>query len=201
VRQWLRPPGIVADGLSIGLLGGSFNPAHDGHVHASELALKQLRLDRVWWLVSPQNPLKPVAGMASLETRLRSARQLARHPRITVTDLESTLGTRFTVDTLKGLKRRFPLVQFVWLIGSDNLLQMPRWRAWKDIFATVPVAVIARPGSVLAARCGPAATRFRRAYVRANSHLSVMPPPIWTMLDGKRSGASATFLREQASRF
>ena len=181
--------------MRIGLLGGSFNPAHEGHVHASELALKQLHLDYVWWLVSPQNPLKGVAEMAELQTRLQSAKALARHPRIVVTSIEEQLGTRFTVDTLRALKHRFPQVRFVWLMGSDNLVQLPRWRNWREIFALLPAAVVARPGSALAARCSKAATIFRAAYVPPSCHICVMRPPVWTILDAKRNPASATSLR------
>ena len=194
-RNWARAPGPVADGLRIGLLGGSFNPAHDGHVYASVLALKQLRLDYVWWLVSPQNPLKDTAGMADFDARLSAARQFARHPRIVVSGIESELGTRFTVDTLTGLTRRFPQLRFVWLMGSDNLLQLPRWRKWRQIFAAVPVAVVARPGTALTARTSKAAEVFRDAYVPPSRHFSVMQPPVWTVLDGKRNTLSATFLR------
>src|SRR5262249_22048457 len=150
--NWVRPPGPVADGLRIGLLGGSFNPAHEGHLYASIVALKQLQLDYVWWLVSPQNPLKETASMADFSARLAAARPFTTHPRIVVSGIESALGTRFTVDTLAALKRRFPQLHFVWLMGSDNLIQLPRWRAWRRIFESVPVAVVARPGTALAAR-------------------------------------------------
>ena len=192
----MRPPGAVADGLGIGLLGGSFNPAHEGHIHASELALKQLQLDYVWWLVAAQNPLKAVRGMAAFETRLARARDFARHPRIMVTGIEAALGTRFTVDSLRALKRRFPQADFVWLMGSDNLVQLPRWRDWQGIFAAMPVAVVARPGTAIGARMSKAAACFRRFYVAPSHHFSVMPPPAWTMLDAKRNPASATLLRE-----
>jgi nicotinate-nucleotide adenylyltransferase len=194
-HNWVGPPGPVAEGLRIGLLGGSFNPAHEGHLHASKLALKQLALDYVWWLVSPQNPLKDTGEMARFETRLQSARGFTRHPRIVVTDIEQRLGTRFTVDTLRGLKRRFPHLHFVWLMGSDNLLQLPRWRNWQQIFALMPIAVIARPASALAARSAKAAGTFRSAYVPPSHHFPVMNPPAWTMLDAKRNPASATSLR------
>jgi len=176
-------------------LGGSFNPAHDGRVYASVLALKQLHLDYVWWLVSPQNPLKDTAGMADFPARLSAARQFARHPRIVVSGIESELGTRFTVDTLTGLTGRFPQLRFVWLMGSDNLLQLPRWRNWRQIFAAVPVAVVARPGTALTARTSKAADVFRDAYVPPSRHFSVMQTPVWTVLDGKRNTLSATFLR------
>jgi len=196
--NWVRPPGPVADGLRIGLLGGSFNPAHEGHRHASLLALERLGLDYVWWLVSPQNPLKPERGMAAFETRLSDAAKFARHPRIKVTGIEAQLGTRYTVDTLVALKRRFPKLRFVWLMGSDNLLQLPRWRHWQGIFALLPVAVVARPGSALTARNAKAATRFRAALVPPSRHFSVMRTPVWTILDGRRSPVSATGLRKAA---
>jgi nicotinate-nucleotide adenylyltransferase len=181
--------------LRIGLLGGSFNPAHEGHLYASVLALKQLQLDYVWWLVSPQNPLKDSTGMADFGARLAAAQKFARHPRIVVSGIESELGTRFTVDTLARLTRRFPQARFVWLMGSDNLLQLPRWWKWRQIFATVPVAVVARPGTALAARTSKAAAVFRDYYVPPSRHFSVMQPPVWTVLDGKRNTLSATFLR------
>ncbi len=193
--NWVRPPGPVAPGLRIGLLGGSFNPAHEGHVYASVLALKQLDLDFVWWLVSPQNPLKDTAGMGDFSARLLAASGIADNPRIVVSGIEASLGTRFTVDTLAALKRRFPGIHFVWLMGTDNLMQMPRWRDWREIFALVPVAVVARPGTALSARMCKAANVFRDAYAEPNRHFSVMPPPAWTVLDGKRNTLSATLLR------
>jgi nicotinate-nucleotide adenylyltransferase len=183
--------------LRIGLLGGSFNPAHEGHRHASELALKQLGLDYVWWLVSPQNPLKETDGMAGFGERLEAAKIFNTHPRVIVTNIERRLGTRFTIDTLRALKRRFPQLRFVWLMGSDNLLQIPRWRNWQEIFANVPVAVIARPGTALAALSSKAANRFRSAYMSPNRHIAVMPPPGWTMIDDRRRNpSSATLLRK-----
>jgi nicotinate-nucleotide adenylyltransferase len=194
--DWIAPPGPVENGLGIGLLGGSFNPAHMGHSHASELALKQLGLDYVWWLVSPQNPLKDTHGMTSFGERLLAAKRFNRHPRIIITDIESRLGTRFTIDTLRALKLRFPQLRFVWLMGSDNLVQIPRWRRWQEIFASVPVTVIARPGTTLAALSSKAATRFKSAYVPPNRHIAVKSPPVWTMIDvRRRNPSSATHLR------
>ena len=192
---WTRPPAPIAPGLRVGLLGGSFNPPHEGHIHASEMALKQLHLDRVWWLVSPQNPLKPVAGMARFDSRLESARRLARNPRIIVTGIEAGLGTRYTIDTLGALKRRFQQIRFVWIMGSDNLVQLPRWRRWQEIFACVPVAVVTRPGTALQARCSKAANMFHEAYRLPNRRFSVTTPPAWTILEGKRNFTSATRLR------
>ncbi len=181
----------------IGLLGGSFNPAHAGHRHISLAALTRLRLDRVWWLVSPQNPLKPVAGMAPLAGRLALARRVAAHPRIVVTDLEARLGTRYTADTLAALTARFPRVRFVWLMGADNLIQLPDWQHWTQIFHTMPIAVFARPAYCLRASGGKAARRFarhRRAERNAGS-LADQRPPAWTLFHIPLHPASATALR------
>lgn len=130
----------------IGILGGSFNPAHAAHRHISLVALQQLRLDAVWWLVSPLNPLKSEAGMAPLAKRVARARAVARHPRIKVMALEKQLGTRFAVDTVAALQRRFPQHQFVWLAGSDILAELHRWRRWRHFLRAVPLAVLPRPG-------------------------------------------------------
>ena len=197
--DWIAPPGPVAPGVRIGLLGGSFNPPHEGHRHASELALKSLRLDYVWWLVSPQNPLKPEHGMERFADRLAAAQAFARHPKIIVSGIEARLGTPFTVDTLKKLKRRFPQARFVWLMGSDNLLQIPRWRAWQEIFRLLPVAVVARPGSALSSRVSKAATRFKTAFKPADRHFAVTSAPAWTVIEGRRNPLSATMLRASRS--
>ena len=198
--EWIRAPGPVGAGLRIGLLGGSFNPAHEGHVHVSRAALKSLGLDYVWWLVSPQNPLKPKRGMASFAKRLEAAQSLAsRHPRMFATGIEETLGTRFTIDSLTALKRRFPDTRFVWVMGSDNLVQIPRWRSWQTIFSLVPVAVVARPGSALAARGSKAANRFRTAARPADSGFADRAPPAWTVIEVKRSSASGTRLRARSA--
>lgn len=191
-------PGPVADGLRIGLLGGSFNPAHDGHVYASELALKQLQLDYVWWLVSPQNPLKPKEGMAGLQRRLADAKKTARNPRIVVTEIETALGTTYTADTITRLQQLFPRVRFVWLMGTDNMVQIPRWKNWRNIFYQLPVAVIAREGSSLAARIGTAAHMFSGAYRAPGPGLATAAPPAWSFLDGRRNRLSATAIRARA---
>lgn len=146
----------------VGLLGGSFNPAHGGHRHISLFARTALGLDEVWWLVSPGNPLKPPAGMAPLHARMASAVAQARHAPIRVTAIERALGTRYTIDTLRALRLRYPRNAFVWLMGSDNLAQFHRWRGWRDIARAMPIAVIARPGYDSAASASPAMAWLRR---------------------------------------
>lgn len=181
----------------IGLLGGSFNPAHDGHLYISLEALKRLRLDAVWWLVSPQNPLKSSDDMAPLATRMASAETIARHPRIYVSDIEARLGTRYSVDTIAALRRRYPKTRFVWLMGADNLVQMPQWRRWTQIFNSVSVAVFARETYDFEALAGVAAQRFsayRISAERAGS-LAELPPPAWTFFTLKRHPATATDIR------
>jgi nicotinate-nucleotide adenylyltransferase len=192
--NWLRPPGPVAPGLRIGLLGGSFNPPHEGHLYASQVALKRLGLDYVWWLVSPQNPLKPVVGMAPMHDRMADAAALARHPRIIVMDIEHTLGTRYTVDTLAAIRRRFPQLHFVWLMGSDNLRNLCHWRRWPEILARVPVAVVLRPGSVLATLHAKPIERFAGAR-RPEKTMARAKPPAIAILDGRRNPQSSTALR------
>jgi nicotinate-nucleotide adenylyltransferase len=145
-----------------GLLGGSFNPAHGAHRRISLFALEALALDEVWWLVSPGNPLKPVEGMAPLAARVRSAKVQARRAPILVTAIERELGTRFTIDTLRALKRRYPRLRFVWLMGSDNLAQFHRWKDWRGIAREMPIAVIARPGYDRRALASPAMAWLRR---------------------------------------
>jgi nicotinate-nucleotide adenylyltransferase len=194
---WIRPPGPVAPGLKIGLLGGSFNPAHAGHIHISEVALKRLGLDYVWWLVAPQNPLKPAQGMAPLTRRLEfAAAETIGHPRIVVMDIEHALGTRYTIDTLARLKRRFRDVKFVWLMGSDNLDRFRRWKRWQDIVRTVPIAVVTRPGSIMAMLHAGPAIRFRHARTCDYRGLADTPPPAVAVLDGPRNPLSSTAIRE-----
>jgi len=192
MEDWVVPPGPAADGLRIGLLGGSFNPAHAGHLYVSETARKRLGLDAVWWLVSPGNPLKDKSSMAPLGVRLDGARQIAgRNPAIHVSALERQLGTIYTVDTVKALQRRFPKLRFVWLMGSDNLEQFSRWRRWDEIARTIPIAVIQRPGSILAALNAPLVRRFGMVRTPRDP----MCPPLVMVLDGARNSESATRLR------
>ena len=186
--------------VRVGLLGGSFNPAHDGHRHIAESALRLLGLDEVWLMVSPQNPLKPVAGMAPLDVRLASAAAMAApHPRLKACALESRWGTRYTADTLAMLKRRFRRSRFVWLMGADNLAQFQRWARWDRIFKTVPVAILARgPYSAHTLATKPA-HRFKhcRSGGEGARSLSAKPPPAWVFLHIRRHPASSTAIRGQ----
>ena len=189
-------------GRRIGLLGGSFNPAHAGHRDISLAALQRLALDEVWWMVSPQNPLKPEAGMAPFAERMAGARALARHPRIRVSDIEARLGTRFTAATLAALRRRFPRDRFVWLMGADNLLQIPHWKDWTQIFHAVPVAVLARPTYSLSALAHKAAQRFAKARLpeRSARTLARRVPPAWIFLHGRLNPLSATTIRKRLAK-
>ena len=187
---------VAGPGLRVGLLGGSFDPAHAGHVHVSRWALKALALDRVWWLVSPGNPLKADAP-ADLSRRLQAAGAIMRHPRVAVTDLEARAGTRYTAATLALLRRRYPGVRFVWLMGADNLRTFHRWDRWEEIMTMVPVAVLARPGEQLRAGLSPAARRFARWRVpqAAAATLPFRRPPAWTLLSGRMLDLSSSELR------
>jgi nicotinate-nucleotide adenylyltransferase len=192
-------PPLTAD-RRIGLLGGSFNPAHAGHLHISRLALQRLGLDEVWWLVSPQNPLKPPAGMAPYEERLAQARGVAAgERRIRVTGIEAELCSTYTADTLKALRRRFPRARFVWLMGGDNLAQFPYWKRWQEIFRTVPIAVFARPGLTAKALSGAASRHFARARLPAAAarRLALTPPPAWVFLHTRLDPRSATRIRAE----
>jgi nicotinate-nucleotide adenylyltransferase len=186
----------------IGLLGGSFNPAHEGHRHISLLALKALGLDELWWLVSPQNPLKPVAGMAPLDERIARAERVARHRLIKVTGIEAAFGTRFTADPLRALRRRFPQHRFVWIMGADNLRQISRWRDWTRIFATVPVAVFDRPTYSYGALASKAAHRYARDRIalRLARRLADQALPAWVFVQIARHPASATELRAKLAK-
>ena len=186
----------------IGLLGGSFNPAHRGHVHISNLALKHLDLDEIWWLVSPQNPLKPVRGMAPLSERLAQAAAVAQHSHIRVTDIEASFGSRYTADTLATLRKRFPATNFVWLMGADNLKQISRWERWTRIFQTTPIAIFARPAYSLSALGSLAARRFARHRMFPGSarRLATAPPPAWVFFATRLDPMSATAIRVQRRR-
>ncbi|HEY1382967.1 MAG TPA: nicotinate-nucleotide adenylyltransferase [Dongiaceae bacterium] len=186
----------------IGLLGGSFNPAHEGHRDISLAALNYLDLDEVWWVVSPQNPLKSAKGMASFAERLASAKAMADHPRIRVTDIEQKLGTRFTADTLRKLVTRFPSCRFVWLMGADNLAQISSWRDWTRIFHLTPIAVFDRPIYTIKALTSLAARRFRRSRRReaALKTLAATPAPAWVFVHHRLNPISATQIRAERAR-
>ena len=160
----------------VGLLGGSFNPAHAGHRRISLFSREYLGLDEVWWLVSPGNPLKPAAGMAPLSARFAAAVRVARRAPIRVTAIERELGTRYTVDTLRALKRRYPRIDFVWLMGSDNLAEFHRWRDWRGIARAMPIAVIARPGYDKLALASPAMAWLLRYRISAASLKTRLKP-------------------------
>jgi nicotinate-nucleotide adenylyltransferase len=189
------PP--LAPGLRVGLYGGSFNPAHAGHLHVSRLAMRRLQLDWIWWLVTPGNPLKDTRELATTEARVASARWLARHPRIRVTAFEEAIGSRYTVDTLSFLRLRYPDVRFVWIMGADNLLGFHRWRGWERIASLMPIAVVDRPGFTIRALQGRAAKRLAQARIPEEeaASLAEREPPAWVFLHGPRSTLSSTALR------
>lgn len=193
----MLPHGPIAfAGQRIGLLGGSFNPPHAGHLHITRWALRSFGLDQVWWLVTPGNPLKAQAP-ASLPRRMAAARALAWDPRVRVTDVEVRLGTRFTAETLARLKQHYPGVRFLWLMGADNLISFHRWDRWQDIMEMVPVGVLGRPGQQVAAGLAPAARRFAnaRAEPGAACRLADMSPPAWTLLSGPMVDLSSSEIR------
>lgn len=188
---------VAFPGQRIGLLGGSFDPAHAGHAHITREALKRFGLMRVWWLVSPGNPLKP-EGPAPMESRMARAREvLGGDPRVIVTDIEARLGTRYTAETLRKLRAIYPGVRFVWLMGADNLLQFDRWRDWEEIMRTVPIGVFARPGTRLAGRGARAADEFARYRVPAEAAatLAFRAPPAWCFVDVPMTAISSSAIR------
>lgn len=189
------------DGLSIGLFGGSFNPAHAGHMHVASTALKTLALDRIWWMVSPQNPLKP--QQPSYEARTDTVRALGLPHRMEISSLEHRFGTQYTVDTLSRAKRAYPQTQFVYLMGADNFLQLPKWKNWRDIIETVPIAVISRPtpgASAIKERLGQAASNYAFARVpEYQAHtLKDRPAPAWTFLTPPMNSLSSSAIRAKA---
>lgn len=184
--------------MKIGLLGGSFNPAHAGHRYVAAQALRHLGLDQLWLMVSPGNPLKPREGMAPFAARLDSARRIADGRRIIATDIERRLGTHFTADTMRALRQRFPALRFVWLMGADNLRQLPRWGHWTAIMRAMPMLVLPRPGATRAALAGQAATRFSQYRLKSRSGLclATQVAPAWVLLPVRENPLSATALRK-----
>jgi nicotinate-nucleotide adenylyltransferase len=195
-RGFVRLPPF-ARGLRVGLFGGSFNPAHQGHRAASLLALRRLRLDCVWWLVSPGNPLKDRSDLAPMSNRMEAARRLAAHPRIKVSGFEAAIGATYSFETVAWLKARCPGVRFVWIMGADNLAGLHRWRRWRDLAALVPIAVIDRPGSTLKSMSSRAARILAPDLLPESEagRLATAPPPALVFLHGPRSGLSSTALR------
>lgn len=194
----LRPGFHLQPGMRVGLYGGSFNPAHDGHAHVAETARKRLGLDRVIWLVSPQNPLKSSRDTAPLAERMAGVRRQARDRGMVVSDVESRMGSQYTIDTVRALKARFPGVNFVWIMGADSLATFHRWRGWTQIMRELPVAVISRPWASLRSRFSPTARRF--AFARRPAAQAALLPdeaaPAWVYLHGPLNFASSTALRE-----
>ena len=191
-----RLPPFAPD-MRIGLLGGSFNPPHEGHALITRLVLRRLALDRVWWLVTPGNPLKSLTGLPALKARVEAARRLDVGPRVVITDFEAQIGSRFSYDTLLWLSQRAPGVHLVWIMGADNLRQFHLWRDWRRIAELVPIAVVDRPGSTLKAISSPAGAALVRWRVpeRDAARFATMRPPALIFLHGPRSRLSSTALR------
>ncbi|MEJ6403965.1 nicotinate-nucleotide adenylyltransferase [Yoonia sp. 2307UL14-13] len=192
----MNPTPVARPGQIIGLLGGSFDPPHEGHVHISKAGLKRFGLDQLWWLVSPGNPLK-AKGPASMSQRIAAARAIMSHPRVIITDIEARLGTRYTAETLAALRRRYSGVRFVWLMGADNLAQFHRWQDWRWIMDHVPVGVMARPGDRIAARMSKTARIYAQARLpkQAAHCLGLMAPPAWSFVNLPMSHQSSTAIR------
>ncbi|RLQ88944.1 nicotinate-nucleotide adenylyltransferase [Notoacmeibacter ruber] len=196
--RYLRMP-VVPRGLAVGLFGGSFNPAHEGHVLVAETALRRLKLDRLWWMVTPGNPLKNRNELAPLAERIAQSETLARDPRIDVTAFEAVIGAGFTADTLAHIRRRNPAVHFVWIMGADSLAGFHRWQRWREIAETYPIAIIDRPGSTLAFLSSRMAKTFDHARIDENDAalLPRISPPAWTFIHGPRSSLSSTEIRQE----
>lgn len=188
---------LYANGMRVGLLGGSFNPPHAAHRAISLFAIKRLKLDRVWWLVTPGNPLKDNGGLRDLNERMEAARTMANDPRIDISCLESVIGTRYTADTISYLRRRASGLRFVWIMGADNLAQFHRWQKWRRIASEVPIAVIDRPPQSFRALAAPAAQGLARYRLPENqaARLADQQPPAWVFLTGMKLSLSSTTLR------
>jgi nicotinate-nucleotide adenylyltransferase len=198
MARYMRVPN-AEPGMKIGLLGGSFNPPHEGHLHLAHLALKRAKLDQIWWMITPGNPLKSQDKLAPLEKRIARSHTLIHDRRIIVTALEAGLNTRYTEHTLAVLKQRRPHQKFVWLMGADNLAEFHHWRNWRSIAQMMPMVIVDRPGASLSSISAPAAIALSRYRVdEADAALiGDMKPPAWTLLHGPRSHLSSTELRAQ----
>lgn len=184
----------------MGLLGGSFNPAHEGHLHLSERAFAALGLDHIWWLVSPRNPLKSMSELAPFDRRYRSAEAVARHPRVHVTDIEARIGSHYTYRTLSVLKQRFCETHFVWLMGADNLAGFTNWQNWEGILNIVPIAIVDRPHYSIRALTAWMAVKYRERHRKIGKRRTIAkaPLPAWTFITGPRHSASATSIRQSS---
>jgi len=187
---------VAPRGQVIGLLGGSFDPPHAGHVHITREALRRFGLDRVWWLVSPGNPLK-TNGPAPMARRMAAAKSMMQHPRVTVSDFEQQVNTRYTAQTLQALRKAYPQTRFVWLMGADNLAQFHRWQDWRWIMRNFPVGVIARPGDRISARTSRAANLFERYRLRGREaqNLAYATAPAWCFINAPMVNLSSTQIR------
>ena len=187
---------VARPGQTVGLLGGSFDPAHQGHVHITLEAIKRFDLSHIWWLVSPGNPLKS-AGPAPLAQRVARAQDLMQHPRVTVTDIETRLGTRYTAQTVSALAACYPGTRFVWLMGGDNLAQFHLWQSWTSIMEHVPIGILARPGDRISARMSTAARVYRRYRIagQAAQLLARTQAPAWCFVNVALSPVSSTTIR------
>ncbi|MFD1199785.1 nicotinate-nucleotide adenylyltransferase [Brucella gallinifaecis] len=196
--HYLRMP-YVEKGMTVGLFGGSFNPPHGGHALVAEIAIRRLKLDQLWWMVTPGNPLKDKRELAPLAERLQLSEQVANDPRIKVTALEAAFNTRYTADILALIRKSNPGVHFVWVMGADNLASFHHWQRWREIAQNFPIAVIDRPGSTLAYLSSRMAQTFSdsRLDEHSASILARRQPPAWTFIHGPRSSLSSTALRQQ----
>ncbi len=187
----------LARGLKIGLLGGSFNPAHEGHMHITLTALKRLGLDQIWWLVSPQNPLKTKRDMAPFQERLKTAQNFVTHPDVRVLGLEQRFQSNYSLNTVESLRQHCPQTRFIWIMAADNFIELENWHHWQKLMNLVPMAIMDRPGYALQALSSKAAQRF--SFARRNERqartLVHMPAPAWIFLTGPRHSASATEIR------
>jgi nicotinate-nucleotide adenylyltransferase len=197
VSNSIHPP-LAFAGQRVGLMGGTFDPPHEGHAICARTALRRLRLDQLWWMVTPGNPLKSGRRMPSLEERMAASRRFAADPKIKVTGFEAALGSPYTYATVRFLRGRYPGVHFVWVMGADNLATFDRWQHWRDIARLVPIAVVDRPGWRLKALASPAAGLLARYRVPEASAalLPVLAPPAWALLSTRLSEASSTALRD-----
>jgi len=189
---------LLVPGMRVGLFGGTFDPPHAGHLHVARTAMRRLKLDRVWWLVSPQNPLK-ARQAGDHARRMNAVAALASEPRMVISDIEARLGINRTVDLMRELKRRHPGVRFVWIMGADNLSTIHRWGHWREIFASYPIAVVSRPTDAVRARLSPAAQIHARDRIPEDQAriLAGQPAPAWTYLTEPYHPHSSTALRER----